>query len=179
MTGSPRSPGGHVPRSTARLLHVEVRRSRSGVVVVVRGDLERASVPTLAGCLAKILGSVGSGETVVVDLAGVDFVDVGGTLLLLGATRRAAERGSTLHLAGCNSLLIRVLQLTGNLDAVNVVAARRASPDGPDGTGGGTAHPDTSSNGAPAHRVDPATAATSPRSRGAPRSIRQSHRGHR
>ena len=127
--------------------------------------------------------TAGSGETVVVDLAGVDFVDVGGTLLLLGATRRAAERGSTLHLAGCNALLIRVLQLTGNLDAVNVVAARQASPDGPDGpdgTGGGTAHPDTaSSNGAPAHRVDPATAAGSPRSRGAPRSIRQSHGGHR
>ena len=173
MTGSPRSPGGHVPRSTVRLLHVEVRRSRSGVVLVVRGDLERASVPTLAGCLATILGSVGSGETVVVDLAGVDFVDVGGTLLLLGATRRAAERGSTLHLAGCNALLIRVLQLTGNLDAVNVVAARQASPSG-------TAHPDTaSSNGAPAHRVDPATATGSPRSRGAPRSIRHGHGGHR
>ena len=178
MTGSPRSPGGHAPRPTAGL-RVEVRRSKSGVVVVVRGDLERASVPTLAGCLAKLLGSVGSGETVVVDLAGVDFVDVGGTLLLLGATRRAAERGSTLHLAGCNALLLRVLQLTGNLDAVNVVAARQVGPDGPGGTGG-TAHPDTaSSNGAPAHRVDPASATGSPRSRGAPRSIRQSHGGHR
>jgi hypothetical protein len=115
----------------------------------------------------------------VVDLAGVDFVDVGGMLLLLGVTRRAAERGSNLYLAGCNAPLIRILQLTGNLDAVNVVAARRPGPDGARGTGGGTAHPDmVSSNGAPAHRVDPATTTGSPRSQGARRSIGQSQGGH-
>jgi anti-anti-sigma factor len=70
-------------------------------VVVVSGDLDRASVPTLAGCFATLLGVVGSGGTVVVNLAGVDFVDVGGMLLLLGATRRTAGRASTLYLAGC------------------------------------------------------------------------------
>jgi anti-anti-sigma factor len=93
------------------------------VVVAARGDLERASVPILAGCLVEFLEADVPGGTVVVDLAGVDFVDVGGMLVLLGATRRAAERGSTLYLAGCNALLIRMLQLTGNIGAVNIAAA--------------------------------------------------------
>ena len=62
-----------------------------------------------------------------------EYVDVGGMLLLLGATRRTAGRGSTLYLAGCNAMLIRLLVLTGNLDAVNVVPAQRAGPDGASG----------------------------------------------
>jgi anti-anti-sigma factor len=115
-----------------------VQRAEPGAaVVVVRGDLDRASVPILAGCLAMLLGVVGSGGTVVVNLAGVDFIDVGGMLLVLEATRRTAGLGSTLYLAGCNALLIRLLVLTGNLDAVNVVAAQRAGADGASGTSGG------------------------------------------
>jgi anti-anti-sigma factor len=134
MTASQRAPDGPVPGPAAGLLHVDVQRAAPGaVVVVVRGDLDRASAPTLAGCLATLLGVVGSGGTVVVNLAGVDFVDVGGMLLLLGATRRTAGRGSTLYLAGCNAMLIRLLVLTGNLDAVNVVAAQRAGHDGASG----------------------------------------------
>jgi len=150
MTSSYPCPDEPAPGPGAGLLHVEVRRAESGAMVVLaRGDLERASVPTLAGCLGEILEAAGAGGTVAVDLAGVDFVDVGGMLLLLGATRRAAERGNTLYLVGCNALLIRVLELTGNLDAVNVVTVE---PAGPYDAGGGTAHPDVvSSNGAPAH----------------------------
>lgn len=149
MTAFPASPDGFAAWPTAGLLHIDVRRATSGVVVAARGDLERASVPTLAGSLAEILMAVGPGETIVVDLAGVDFIDVGGILLLLGATRRATERGSTLYIAGCDALLIRVLQLTGNLDAVNIAAAESADPDGAGGTGAGTATPDVaSSNGA-------------------------------
>jgi len=146
MTSSYPCPDEPAPGPGAGLLHVEVRRAESGAMVVLaRGDLERASVPTLAGCLGEILEAAGAGGTVAVDLAGVDFVDVGGMLLLLGATRRAAERGSTLYLVGCNALLIRVLELTGNLDAVNVVAVERAVPDGAGGMGGGTAHSDVMS----------------------------------
>ena len=135
MTASRRPPDGPAPGPTADLLHVDVQRAEPGaVVVVVGGDLDRTSVPTLAGCLATLLGVVGSGGTVVVNLAGVDFADVGGMLLLVGATRRTAGRGSTLYLAGCSAMLIRLLELTGNLDAVNVVAAQRAGPDGVSGT---------------------------------------------
>ena len=150
MTSSHPCPDEPTPGPGAGLLYVEVRRAESGATVVLaRGDLERASVPTLAGCLGEILEAGGPDRTVVVDLAGVDFVDVGGMLLLLGATRRAAERGNTLYLVGCNALLIRVLELTGNLDAVNVVTVE---PAGPYDAGGGTAHPDVvSSNRAPAH----------------------------
>ena len=138
MTASPRSPDGPAPGPTADLLHVDVQRAEPGaVVVVVGGDLDRASAPALAGCLASLLGVVGSGGTVVVNLAGVDFIDVGGMLMILGATRRTAGRGSTLYLAGCTAMLIRLLELTGNLDAVNVVAAQRAGPDGAGGTSGG------------------------------------------
>lgn len=135
MTASRRFPDGPAAGPTAGLLHVDVQRAEPGeVVVVLRGDLDRVAVPTLAACLVKHLEVVGSGGTILVNLVGVDFVDVGGMLLLLGATRRTADRGGTLYLAGCDAMLIRLLELTGNLDAANLVAAQ---PDGASGTSGG------------------------------------------
>jgi stage II sporulation protein AA (anti-sigma F factor antagonist) len=135
MTTSQRSPDGPAPGPTEGLLRVDVQRADpDAVVMVLRGDLDRASAPILAVCLAEHLGLVGPGGTVVVNLAGVDFVDVGGMLLLLGATRRTSDRGGTLYLAGCDAMLIRLLELTGNLHAANLVAAQ---PDGASGTNGG------------------------------------------
>ena len=103
MTASP-FPDGFAAWPTAGLLHVDVRPAASGVVVAARGDLERASVPILAGCLVEFLEADVPGGTVVVDLAGVDFVDVGGTLLLLappGGPRSGVARFTSRGVTPC------------------------------------------------------------------------------
>jgi anti-anti-sigma factor len=104
------------------LLDVEVVRDELGATVIfVRGELDRAAVPLLAGCLREVLDVGGSGRTVVLNLAGTDFVDVGGMRLLTDATGWATARDIRLYLAGCSALLLLLLRVTGLIDGVDLI----------------------------------------------------------
>jgi ABC-type transporter Mla MlaB component len=66
----------------------------SEAVIFVRGELDRDSVPLLTGCLREILEARGGDRTVVVNLVGTTFIDVGGMCALFDAAGSARERGS-------------------------------------------------------------------------------------
>lgn len=57
------------------------------------------------------------GATVVLDLAGLDFVDASGISVLLSAQRALAARGSSLGLRAPSRMVRKVLRLL-DLDAV-------------------------------------------------------------
>jgi anti-anti-sigma factor len=110
------------------LLDVEVVRDERDVVdepdvavVFVRGELDRTGVPWLAGCLREVLNRGGQGGSVVLNLTGMTFVDVGGVRLLTEVTRWAAARSLRLYLAGCSAELVRLLRLAGMLDEVDLI----------------------------------------------------------
>ncbi len=106
----------------AGLPDVEVVRDEPDVAVVfVRGELDRTGVPLLAGCLREVLNRGGPGGSVVLNLTGTTFVDVGGARLLTEATGWAAARGLRLYLAGCSVELVRLLRLADVLDEVNLI----------------------------------------------------------
>jgi anti-anti-sigma factor len=107
------------------VLSVDVVRGGPVIVVLVAGDLDRAAVPPLSTCLQEVVDLAGPGETVELDLAGADFVDVGGIRFLVQATGRARARGVRLRLAGCSSPLIRLLHLADLADGLEIVPARR------------------------------------------------------
>ncbi|MDT0351632.1 STAS domain-containing protein [Pseudonocardia charpentierae] len=118
MTANDSGPEFHPPPMSG-LLDVEVVCDEAGeAVVVVQGELDRASVPLLAGCLRELLNTGGAGRTVVVNLAGTTFVDVGGMCALSEAAGLARDRGSRLHLAGCSTRLVRLLHLFDGFDMV-------------------------------------------------------------
>ena len=98
-----------------------VRDGPEAAVVFVRGELDRTGVPLLAGCLREVLDGGGPGATVVLNLTGMTFVDVGGVRLLTEVTGWAAARGSRLYLVGCNVELVRLLGLADVLDEVNLI----------------------------------------------------------
>jgi anti-anti-sigma factor len=107
---------------TAGLLDVELVRDEPDVaVVLVRGELDRTGVPLLAGCLREVLDQGGPGGSVVLNLTGVTFVDVGGVRLLTEATGWAATRDVRLYLAGCSAELVRLLHLADVLDQVDLI----------------------------------------------------------
>jgi anti-anti-sigma factor len=110
------------PCSSA-LLDVDVVHEPGKVVIVLRGDLDRVAVSVLAVCIEEIVGGLVCDQAVVVDLAGVGFVDVGGMNLLLHVTRRAADRGVRLCLAGCSAHLVRLLTLTSIVDELELISA--------------------------------------------------------
>jgi anti-anti-sigma factor len=106
----------------AGLPDVEVVRDEPEVAVVfVRGELDRTGVPLLAGCLREVLDRGGPGGSVVLNLTGMTFVDVGGVRLLTEVTRWAAARGLRLYLAGCSAQLVRLLHLADVLDEVDLI----------------------------------------------------------
>lgn len=89
---------------------VEVRRQRGAAVAMVRGDLDLATVPELAAAVDGLL--VGEQVTrVVVDLAGVDFVDSSGLTSLIQARRRAEEEGVAFALRSPTERVLRTLEL--------------------------------------------------------------------
>ena len=80
-----------------------------GTVEVV-GDIDMAVGPTLE---ATLLQCEASAEQLVVDLSEVRFIDSSGLRVLLGASRRAHQRGSTVVLRGVGAEVTRLLEITG------------------------------------------------------------------
>jgi anti-anti-sigma factor len=113
------------PSFLSGVLDVDVVRVGPGIVVAVAGELDRAAVPPLATCLQEVLDLADPGGTVVLDLAGTDFVDVGGMRFLVHATERATARGMSLRLAGCSAQLLRLLHLTDLVDGLEIVPPRQ------------------------------------------------------
>ena len=86
-------------------------------VVVARGDIDLAGGPVLeqAILLREEAGPV------TVDLSGVDFIDSSGLRSLLGASRRARDRGQDLVLRSPSAGVARLLALTGTTELFRVV----------------------------------------------------------
>lgn len=79
------------------------------VVLRPAGELESATVPIFRRAVAEI----GPGQAVIVDLAGVPFVDSSGIGALIGAVRRVRQLGGVISLAGARQPVLRILLLTG------------------------------------------------------------------
>ena len=126
MTVDNRRP--HCTRSTmSGLLEVEVVRDEpAGIVIFVRGELDRVAVPLLAGCLREVLDRTDSARTVVLNLAGTEFVDLGGMRLLIDATKWAHARDVRLYLAGCSASLLRLLRMSDLLEEIDLIPSRPA-----------------------------------------------------
>ena len=86
-------------------------------VVVARGDVDLAGGPVLEQAIELREGD----ETVTIDLSGVEFIDSSGLRSLLGASRRAHERGKDLVLRSPSAGVTRLLALTGTTDLFRVV----------------------------------------------------------
>jgi anti-anti-sigma factor len=105
----------------------------AGFALSVEGALERATAPVLAGCLHRLLAVARAPESVVVDLARVTFIDVGGLKVLLDAARCAIERGCSLRLTDCSRPALRLVRMATAFDGTLDVRERPAvrPPRGP------------------------------------------------
>jgi anti-sigma B factor antagonist len=83
-------------------------------VVVISGDLDLASGPTLEGVLA--LPNLRRDPNLVLDLTGVTFMDCAGLGILIGARKRIARRGGNARLGPSSAAVKRLTALTGTAD---------------------------------------------------------------
>lgn len=83
---------------------------REGVTVIaLEGDVDVTGAPQLRDLLA---GSISPGGRILLDLAGVTFVDSSGVGVLVTAHRKAAEAGASFGLASPSATVTRVFELT-------------------------------------------------------------------
>jgi len=111
--GRPELPALPVPE-VVRLGTCELRIHQLAGCIVVRpaGEIDLSNTDALRGHLSSL---VERGH-VVLDLSGVSFLDSTALGVLITVRRRAADRGTSIHLAGAYGTALRVLQITG-LDA--------------------------------------------------------------
>ena len=91
-----------------------------GGVIVVHGDIDVAGGPILDAALLKAEHV----NPVIIDLGDVFFIDSSGLRCLLGASRRARDRGATLVLRGAGSEVLRLLQITGTTEQFSIEGVR-------------------------------------------------------
>lgn len=87
---------------------LQVHVDADGVIIAI-GDIDVAGGPLVE---AAILESE-SDQPVVIDLDEVTFIDSSGLRSLLGASKRAAERGTEIILRSPSAAVRRLLEITG------------------------------------------------------------------
>lgn len=92
-------------------LTIEVSRDGERAEVTARGEIDLASSPRLRDELV-VLADEGMRD-IVVDLAGVGFIDSSGLGVLVGALKRTRELGGTLTLRGLDGPVRKVFEITG------------------------------------------------------------------
>ena len=91
------------------LLQFDIRADGStGIVIAVTGEVDMASAPELVGCLLSH-----TDRDVIVDLAGVGFLDSTGISALIVGYNAVRDAGHTLSTTGEQDHVRRLLELTG------------------------------------------------------------------
>jgi anti-sigma B factor antagonist len=97
-----------------------VRDGDGHVVVALRGELDIADAAAVAAALAVVIARE---PEVVLDLAGLEFVDCGGVATLARGRKLAVLAGGELRLAAPQPRVLRVLALTRLIDVLPVHAS--------------------------------------------------------
>lgn len=91
-------------------LDVRTSQSTTGPVITVVGELDPFTAPTFDRAIDALVTS--AGERVVVDLAGVEFIDSAGLRCLLIAQRRFEELEVEFVLRSPSPIVRRLLEIT-------------------------------------------------------------------
>jgi anti-sigma B factor antagonist len=100
---------------------VDVRNDAGAAVIVVGGELDLASSPTLEQEIESVLRS--DAEAVILDLRELEFMDSTGLSVLVKAHHAAQESQRPLYLVRGPSQVHRLLTLTGVEERLTVLDA--------------------------------------------------------
>ena len=92
------------------------------VLVAAEGEIDIYTAPRLHDVLEEALEN--TTRRLIVDIAGVSFIDSTGLTELIGAFRRLRERGARLEIVGSQHNVTRVFTITGLTDAFTFYATR-------------------------------------------------------
>ncbi|MGB8907948.1 MAG: STAS domain-containing protein [Candidatus Cybelea sp.] len=94
-------------------LSIDLKTEGSGETLIfkLRGSLDLATAPTIRAALGEATEK--GSQRLIVDLTQLEFLDSTGLGVLIGAHRRAAERGGSFRLIVKDGPISRLLNITG------------------------------------------------------------------
>ncbi|MFZ0032535.1 MAG: STAS domain-containing protein [Candidatus Cybelea sp.] len=94
-------------------LSIDLKTEGGGetLILKLRGSLDLATAPTIRAALGEATEKGNQG--LIVDLTQLEFLDSTGLGVLIGAHRRAAERGGSFRLIVKDGPISRLLNITG------------------------------------------------------------------
>ncbi|HEY7625492.1 MAG TPA: STAS domain-containing protein [Ilumatobacteraceae bacterium] len=105
-------------------MSIEVQRSADSVVMIVNGELDLATVPDLQ----RSLDEIGIEGDVIVDCAGIEFMDSTGLNLLVTRAKSMRQAGGSLRLRHVSEPVYRILKLSGLISLIEQVGPAQATP---------------------------------------------------
>jgi len=103
------------------VVHTDVSRGDGATILSVRGDLDLRSTPGLVSSAHRILATPTEAKTLIIDVGGVTFCDSSGLTAFVQIRQQCSEAGWTFQLDQAKLPLLRVLDLTGLREYLNVV----------------------------------------------------------
>jgi anti-sigma B factor antagonist len=110
-----------------QLVALDVQRSDGSVRVVATGEIDSSSAPEFRRTVDALLDDSGVSE-IVIDLAGVTFLDSAGLCVLAAAHRRTKGGSVQLRILASSRAVIRPLQITGLWELLRVEQSNAALP---------------------------------------------------
>lgn len=108
---------------------LQVRDAGRHAVVTLCGELDQASTSTVAAHL--VAAAAACGPSIIVDLAGLEYIGYSGLGVLVRVRKWAWENGGDLVLAAPQQQVRRVLQATGLIDVFSVYSSIELAAVGP------------------------------------------------
>jgi anti-sigma B factor antagonist len=96
-------------------LEIKTRRDDGTCVMTLAGEIDVYTAPRLKDALVESIAS--DCANLIIDLESVAFIDSSGLGVLVGALRRAKERGGVVRLVCTRDGILKVFRITG-LDKV-------------------------------------------------------------
>jgi anti-sigma B factor antagonist len=100
-------------------LNLSTRKCGGHIVVALRGVLDVADAVSVAAALAAVAARE---RDIIIDLAGLEFIDSSGVAALVCGRRQARIAGGELLLAAPQQQVLRILTLTRLIDVFPVHA---------------------------------------------------------
>jgi anti-sigma B factor antagonist len=91
-------------------LTIDTELAGASLLVRVRGELDMSTAPKLSGALTE--AAAGSADTIVLDLAGVTFIDSSALRVLVLSGRELASTDRMLQIGPRSEMVARVLTMT-------------------------------------------------------------------
>jgi anti-sigma B factor antagonist len=110
-------------------LKISVDRAGKDAIVQLSGRVDVDSSPELRDRLRTLLSEEVLPQTIIVDLAGVSYIETSGIATLIEALRIARHHQTKFRLQGLSGAVLRLFQVTG------VLALFDANDSGQDGSG--------------------------------------------